>query len=297
MTQRLYIRLANVQRRRIEADRHVLHDRHELFRQQGHVMMFEQRFARPFLRDFAGVRENFLERAKLSDQLLRGFFPDPLHTWHVVRRVTNQREVVNDTFGRHAESVVRILHPDPRLFDTRRSTATGIKQPDTGTHELLKVLVTRNDDNVVSGFNAKSGECADDVVGFVPRHAQHRDIVRFEQLLDALQSRVKIGLQFVRQLFARRLVLRIQIDTERCTGVVHPAEQFGLVCGQETLEKICDAPCGRGVLAATGVQRPREQREERAIDQRIAINEKKSRCRRLGYITHGRLAIRRRIAF
>ena len=72
-------------------------------------------------------------------------------------------------------------------------------------------------------------------------------------------------------------------DTARggtTTGVVHPPQVVGFVCLQQSLEKVGDAPRGRGVFAATGGQRAGNEGEKRAIDQRVAVDEEKARRRR-----------------
>ena len=91
----------------------------------------------------------------------------PLHAGHVVRRVTDEREVVGDVRRRHAEPLAAVLDANPLLLDARRAAAAWIEQPDAGPYELLKVLVARDDDDVQSCVDALFGQRADDVVGFV----------------------------------------------------------------------------------------------------------------------------------
>jgi hypothetical protein len=57
---------------------------------------------------------------------------------------------------------------------------------------------------------------------------------------------------------------------------MHPAEIFGPVTGEHALEEIRDAPRRRCVLTATGGEGARDQGEERAIDQRVAVDEKQT---------------------
>ena len=65
-------------------------------------------------------------------------------------------------------------------------------------------------------------------------------------------------------------------------GIVHPAEVVGLVRREQSLQEVDDAPGSRGVLAARRGQRARDQREERAVDQRVPVDEKQRGMRRAG---------------
>ena len=53
-----------------------------------------------------------------------------------------------------------------------------------------------------------------------------------------------------------------------------PAQIIGLVRELEPLQEVDDAPRGRRVLAAAGRERARDEGEERAIDQRVSVDEK-----------------------
>ena len=46
---------------------------------------------------------------------------------------------------------------------------------------------------------------------------------------------------------------------------------------EEPLQEIDDAPRGGRVLAAAGGERTRDEREERAVDERVAVDEKQTR--------------------
>ena len=55
--------------------------------------------------------------------------------------------------------------------------------------------------------------------------------------------------------------------------------------GEQALEEVDDSPRGRRVLAARRRERARDEREERAIDQRVAIDEEEPR--RAGRVAAG----------
>ena len=77
---------------------------------------------------------------------------------------------------RDAESLARILHSDPLLFDARRTAAPRIEQPHTRPHELIEVLVARHDHDIHSGVDALPRKCSDDIVRFVPLECEHANI-------------------------------------------------------------------------------------------------------------------------
>ena len=105
-------------------------------------------------------------------------------------------------------------------------------------------------------------------------------MARVEDRANALHASIEVRLELLGQLLARCFVGGILLVAERQPGVVHPPQVVGLVCLQQSLEKIGDAPRGRGVFSATGRQRAGNEREKRAIDQRVAVDEKKARRRR-----------------
>ena len=137
-------------------------------------------------------------------------------------------------------------------------------------------------------FAALRRERADDVVGFVALQREHRDLERIEDLADALHAAIEVGLELLGQLFARRLVGRICLVAKRQPGVVDPAEVLRAVVREEPLEKVDDAPRGRCVLALAGRERTRDEREERPVDQRVAVDQEESRGWRRRYVGHER---------
>ena len=291
------VRVGHVDRqcRRIQRDRHVTANGHQLFRQARGVRQLQQRFTRSFLRHLGGVRKNLFERPELRDEFLRGFFADALHARYVVRCVTDHREIVDHSLRRHAEAFTAVLDAHPRLFDTGRSTTSRIEQPDTRTHQLLEVFVARHDHHVVAQRHALQRQRTNDIVGLEARYGHHRDVIGGQQLRDPLEATIEVGLQFVGQFFARRFVVGIEVITKGGTRVMHPPEQLGFVSVQQSLEKIGDAPGRRRVLTPTGGERTSEQRKKRAIDQRVTIDQKETRG---GWSddTHGCNASLRRMA-
>ncbi len=227
-------------------------NRHQVLRESRLVGVLQQGLARPLFRDLRRVGEDRLEIAIGTDELARRLLPDTGHTGDVVRRVADERQVVRDAVRRDAEPVRPVHDTDPLLLDPGRSAAPRVQEPDTRTHELLKVLVSRHDHDVQVPHHAVTGERPDHVIGFEPLEGEERHVAGLEDVADPLHPAIEIGLQLVAELFPRRLVRREPIRPEGGPGIVHPREVFRMVLRAQTLEKLHDAPGRRGVLAAAG---------------------------------------------
>ena len=175
------------------------------------------------------------------------------------------------------EALGSIFHGHPLFLDAGRAPAPRVEQPDAGLYELLEILVARNDHDIDRRRDSLPGQCSDHVVGFISRQRKDRNTVRLEQLADPLHARVEIGLELLGQLLASRLVRRVSLVAEAESGIVYPAQILRAVRGHEPLEKGDDPPCGGSVLAAGRRERAGDEREERAIDQRVSIDEKEPR--------------------
>ncbi len=68
--------------------------------------------------------------------------------------------------------------------------------------------------------------------------------------------------------------------TERKTRIVDPTDVIRLMIRNESLQEVGDAPRGGCVLTLARGQWPRDQREERTIDESIAVDEEQARRRR-----------------
>src|SRR5262249_51043712 len=92
-----------------------------------------------------------------------------------------------------------------------------------------------------------------------------------------LHTAIEVRLQLFRELLARRFVRRKFFVAKREPGIVDPAEIIGAVILHEALQKVHDAPSGGRVLATARGERARGERKERAMDQRVAVDEKEPR--------------------
>src|SRR5450759_3465909 len=109
--------------------------------------MLEQGFPGTLLGDFPCMSENRLKVAILLHQLGGCLVTYSAHSGHIVRRITNQREIVGDKLGSNAKAFIRVFDSYPMFLDIRRLAAARIQEPDSRLHKLLKVLITRHYDH------------------------------------------------------------------------------------------------------------------------------------------------------
>ena len=217
--------------------------------------MLEQRFPRTLLGQRRSRREDGLEIAVFGHEVASGFLANALYPRDIVGGVPHHREIVGDSIGEHAKSLLSVLDGNPGLLHSCWSAPARIEQPDARTDELLEVLVARYDDDIHALLHPLAGERADHVVGLVALQRQHRDAVRIEQLGDALHARIEVALKLLCQLFPGGLVGRIPFVPKAQSGIMNPAEVFGLVRGRQALDEIGDTPGGRCVLPSGRRQR------------------------------------------
>jgi hypothetical protein len=271
--QRLPVGLLEHEVRHVELHGHVALDGDELLREPRGVGLGEQRLAGSLGGHFARVPQNVLERPVLGEQLLGALVTDALHPGHVVAGVADEREKVHHLARRNAEPLggVGLVHPG--LVHRGGSAPSGIEQGDAGADELVEVLVARDDHRLEAAASAGPRQCADDVVGLVARDGHQRDAKRLEQRADTLDGLIEVGLERLVELFAGGLVLGVALFAERGAGVVDPDDVVGTVLLAQAEKKVDDAPGGGGILALAGPQRPADHREERAINQGVAVDE------------------------
>ena len=114
--------------------------------------------------------DDVLERAKQANEFLCALLANAFHARHVVGCVTHKREIIHHEFRSDTQTIRSIFHSHPTFFHAGGSAASGVQQPYARTHQLLKILVTRNNDHVVTGSHSFRSQCADDIVSFPTRH-------------------------------------------------------------------------------------------------------------------------------
>jgi hypothetical protein len=260
-----------------EGDRKVGANRDELLGQARHFGLLLKRFARPLLRQGRCRGEDRLEVAVFGHQLARGLVAHAFHARHVVRAVADQREVVGDVRRGYPEPLRAVLDRDPLLFHARRAATTRVEQPHSRLHELLKILVAGDDHHVDAGRDPLPSQRSDHIVRFIALQGEDGNAVRLQQLADPLHPRIEVGLELLGQLLAGRLVAGIALMAKAQPGVVHPPEVLGFVRREQALKEVDDPPRGGGVLAPRRRERTGDEREERAVDQRVSVDQKEPR--------------------
>ena len=193
--------------------------------------------------------------------------PDPGHAGQVVRALTDHgREVavagrgdavlLLDLLGTHA----------PHLGDA----ADGVEDRHPVGDELERVTVTRADEDVdVLGLGLR-GDRRDDVVGLVAVELDERDAQRVEDLLDERD----LPLELVGSAGAARLVVGVLLGAERVARLVEGHHHVRrLLVAQHVDEHRGEAVDGVGVLPGARGEVLGGEREERAIGQRVSVEE------------------------
>ncbi len=171
----------------VELHRHVAPQRHELARQARVVGLLQQRFARPFPGDVGGAGENGVEIAVGLEQLQCRLVAHTFHAGNVVRRVTDEREVIHDPLRRHAEPLAGVGLIHPLFFDRGLSTAARIQQRDPLADQLIEILIPRDDHRLQAVLRRPAGQRGHDVVGLIAVDRDDGDMKRIEDLADALE--------------------------------------------------------------------------------------------------------------
>ena len=162
-------------------ERHVVAQRDELPREARLLGVLAERLAalRLLHRTLRGG-EDGVEVAVLGEQLGGALRADARHARHVVRRVADEREVVDQLGGRHAVLLAHRRLVEPHLLlvavhADRRGARRAV------VDELQQILVGRDDDDllVVAGGARGGARGGDHVVGLEVgrRHVRHAERV------------------------------------------------------------------------------------------------------------------------
>src|SRR5690606_16000051 len=239
--------------------------------------MLHERLTRALLLQVRSICQNVLQVTESLDELLRRLLANAGYARNVVRRITYHREKIDGVLRLHSQPLRAVRYTNPLLLHARRPATTGIEQPYLVANELVEVLVTTHHHHLHTLLRTLTRQGSDYIVCLVARHGEYRDVIRSQKLLDALHPAVEVRLQFISELLARCLVIRVLLRSERKSRIVHPAQVLGPVLLEKTLKEVRYAPRRRRVLTATGCERPGDEREKGAIDQRVAVYEKEAR--------------------
>ena len=193
---RLVLRL-DLERFGFHRQRHVALDREQLARLRQPVDDFLRRFSPTTPPISPARRRTSSSEPYCASHLHAVFGPDLVDAGNVVDRVADQREVIEEALGLHAELLLDAGFVE-RLVRHR------VDERHRGLDELRHVLVAGRDDDAHAGALGLLGERADHVVGLDAVDDEQRPAHR----VDRLVQRLDLEREVVRHRFAGRLVLR-----------------------------------------------------------------------------------------
>ena len=137
------------------------------------------------------------------------------------------------------------------------------------THELIEVLVAGDDHGLEALLRRLPGERADHVVGFIALEFDDGVVEALHDLPDPPEAVPQV----VRHLLPGRLVLGVDLITERVTGIEDDREVVRLELLPDIEQEPREAERRGGVLSRRIRERPADEREVRAIDQRVRVDQ------------------------
>ena len=216
------------------------------------------------------MRQQIINRPKLSNQLHRRLLPHTTATRNVVRRVTHQAQQVDDLRGTlDAILVAHLTHT--HLLETARMARTIHEH--TVADQLAVILVRRRHQHLHIRLRHRTArKRANDIVRLVARNLQHRNTHRLQNLLHQRNGSADV----LRRLLTLRLIRRIRLVAE-CAPV--RVERNGYMRRRQTTLQIVqrrDKTKHRRQILTTRIDTRRTNKSIiGAIDHRIGIDKKK----------------------
>ncbi len=139
--------------------------------------------------------------------------------------------------------------------------------------QLIKVLVSRNDDRLEPLLRSLTGQRANDVICLVAVELYHGVI----EALDDLPDPAETVSQVVRHLLTGRLVLRVYLVTEGITRVENDREVVGLKLLPDVQQEAREPERSRRVLPRGVSEGSIDERKIRAINQRVCVDQEDAR--------------------
>ena len=174
--------------------------------------------------NLARMRYHAIQRAVLRQPLDGSLGADLGDARDVIHGITHQREVIDNTFGRHAELGAHTRHVEHLI-------AHGVDQGDMPVHQLGEILVAGGNYAILSARGRLRGERADHVVGLDAFDAQKRPAKR----MDAGMQRFYLGDEVVRHRRPVRLIVGKPFIAEGLSlGIKNDGAFFGggVICGE-----------------------------------------------------------------
>ncbi len=251
-------------------DLHVGANRDELFGEAGVVGVVGHPLAGTFALEVGGVLDDRLDVAVLLHERHGRFLPDAGHAGHVVRRVADEGQEV-DELARF-EAAVLLGEGLGRLAVEGLALVRRAEHVDAVREELAEVLVGREDHGVDAFVLGALRERPDHVVGLDALGFEHGDVERLNEPLDERDVR----LDLVRHRRPVRFVVLVELVAERRRAaelVEDDGDVLGLVVFEELEEGDREAVERPRVGAVGGRERGVLHREEGAVRQRHRIGE------------------------
>ena len=266
------IGLPHPQRLQVQLDVEIRHERHELPGESDLVGMLRERFPHTLGGDVARVFENLVQAPVFIEKLDGRFWPYARSSWNVVGGVPDQSQVVDYLGRRNAELFVSVTLVHPFGRHTCASASPGVQEVDTGSHELIEILVSGNDYGLESCVSRLDRERADYVIGLVPVQFDEGVVETGYELAHAGQA----GPELIGHLLPGRLVLRIELLPVAISGVEDHREIVGLVFVTDIDQEVREAEGGGCVLPLRVGERAANEGEERPVDQCVGIDKEET---------------------
>jgi hypothetical protein len=170
------------------------------------------------------VRHQIVEAAVFCEPFHRGFRPHLGDAGYVVDRIADQREVIDDALGRHAE-----LGGDPGHI--KRFLAHGVDQRHLVVDQLCHVLVAGGNDAADASLRGVHDQGADHIVGFDAVDDDERPAFGADRLV----QRLDLAAQVIRHGGAVCFVFRVEIVAKRLALCV---EHAGDIIGRVVLAQL-----------------------------------------------------------
>ncbi len=223
--------------------------------------------------DLVGPGDDVVQPVELVDPLRGVALAHTGHARQVVGGLTDDGRELGVAVGRHAVLVL----------DVRRGEASQVADPAHRVehggglgHELDGVAVTGEDQHLHALGHGLGGERRDDVVGLVAVELHVRDVERVEDPLDQRQ----LAAELPRRLVALGLVLGVLLEAEGLARLVEGDRDVGRDLVPQHVDQHRGEPVdGVGVLPRSGGEVLHRQGEERAVGQRVAVEEQEPGAR------------------
>ena len=230
------------------------------------------------------VVDERLQRSVFGDPLRRRLLANSRDAGQVVARVAAQRGKVRILLGRQAVLLDHSRRSEPGQF---ANAFTRVEHGDVVADQLQRIAVAGNDQHLVALFFGLCRQRGDQVVGFEARLSEYRNTQCRKDFL----GDVDLPAELVGGGRAVGLVFRVSLGAERLPRHVERGSHVGRRFVAQQVDQHRGEPVHRvGGQPALSFEILRGQRVERAIRQRIAVQQHQRRLVVTGLAGFGLLA-------